>query len=420
MLNMVMKPHRTYLKAHTSEPQALFVMLRFIPEGQVAQTRSSISLALVIDTSSSMRDKVGDTTKLEQAIQAAHRLIDDPNLREGGDKITIIQFDDESRVLLPLSPLARKQAHAVVDSLRNYAGGTQMGRGMQNALTQLRREPIEAVKRMLLLTDGETFDEDLCQKLVLQFAETNTPILSIGIGEEYNQDLLINLADTTKGRHLHLTDMQQLGSFFAEEVRQVVREVVTDVQLKVAGVKGVTLEGISRVYPSLAEVPLGSQPYRLGNIVAGDYTVFILNFKVGELPRPPSRVRLAQFNVWASVPGLQQRQIELPPQELFVTFTQDEQAVAQVDQEVMHYVMQRNVDHLFAEAIRLVNQGKTEEARKTLQRAQQMTQQVGNLGMTRLIQGAMEELNRTGTISANTQRTLRAGGRTMTVKSKQS
>jgi Mg-chelatase subunit ChlD len=416
MLNLVLKPHRTHLKAQTTEPQKLFVMLRCIPERQVAQTRPPLALALVIDTSGSMRDEVDNTIKLERAIQAAHKLVDDPHLRPE-DKIAIIQFDDESRILLPISPLQRGKAHQVIDTLRQYSGGTQMGKGMRNALNQLGKEPPEVAKRLILLTDGMTFDEEDCRALAIQLAETNTPIIAIGIGEEYNQDLLIELSDTTKGRSLHLQNIQQLDQFFSQEVQQAVREVVTDLRLKVQVVRGVTLDAITRVYPNLVEVPLGEQPYRLGNIPAGDYTVFILEFTVSGIPRLPSRVRLAQLTLWASAPGLKQRQVEFPPKELFVTFTNDETAIAQIDPEVLDYVQQKNVDNLVAQATRLLAQGKTQEARQTLQYAQRITQRLNNLGQTRLLQNALEELNRTGTISENTRRTLRMGGRTMTIKS---
>jgi Ca-activated chloride channel family protein len=391
-------------------------MLRCIPERKVAQTRPPLALALVIDTSGSMREEVNNTIKLERAIQAAHKLVDDSALCSE-DKITIIQFDDDSNVLLPLSPLQREKAHQVIETLRRYDGGTQMGQGMKNALNQLGKEPPEVAKRLILLTDGQTFDEEYCRTLAYQLAETNTPIISIGIGEEYNQDLLMELSDTTKGRSLHLQNMQQLDQFFSQEVQQAVREVVTDLRLKVQTVRGITVDAITRVYPNLVEVPLGEQPYRLGNIPAGDYTVFVLELTVSGIPRPPSRVRLAQLTLWASAPGLKQRQVEFPPKDLYVTFTDDEAAIAQVDPEVLDYVQQKNVDRMVAQAARLIAQGKTQEARQTLQVAQQITQRLNNPGATLLLQNALEELNRTGTLSENTRRTLRAGGRTMTVKS---
>jgi Ca-activated chloride channel family protein len=177
------------------------------------------------------------------------------------------------------------------------------------------------------------------------------------------------------------------------------------------------VDAITRVYPDVVAVPLGEQPYRLGNIASGDYTVFIMELSVTGIPRPPSRVRLAQLTLWASAPGLKQRQVEFPPKELFVTFTDDETAIAQVDPEVLDYVQQRNVDNQLARATRLLAQGKTQEARQILQAALQSTQRLNNPGQTRLLQNALEELNRTGTLSEGTRRTLRAGGRTMTVKS---
>jgi Ca-activated chloride channel family protein len=55
-------------------------------------------------------------------------------------------------------------------------------------------------------------------------------------------------------------------------------------------------------------------------------------------------------------------------------------------------------------------------ARQTLQVARNMTQKLGNAGMTQMLDNALNELNKTGTISANTGRTVALGGRTQTMK----
>ena len=109
-------------------------MLKLIPDAEVAQARPPLAFALVIDTSGSMREfadqEQADTeiqrrglsgqarsvdgrnvtgynltlpTKLDQAIEAAHRLIDDERLN-AEDQLTIIHFDTEARTLLPLTP----------------------------------------------------------------------------------------------------------------------------------------------------------------------------------------------------------------------------------------------------------------------------------------------------------------------------
>ena len=417
MLNIVCKPHRTYLKAETDEPQKLFVMMRLLPDKAISHARPPLALALVIDTSDSMRAHANHKTKLDYALDSAHQLIDDPHLEEK-DCITLIQFDDESNVVLPLSTLKdRVYAHQMVEVIRNYSGATFMGKGLNNALIQLSQEGTQVAKRVILLTDGHTFDEASCRNCMEKLAGTNAPIVSIGIGLEYNQDLLMELANHTKGYHLHLMEMNQLQNFFTAEIKTMVREVVTDLQLKVAAVKGITLETCSRVYPNLVEVSLEQQPLRLGNIAAGDYTVFILEFQISDIFRPPSRARLARVNLSGNIPSMQSKPGDFPQQEIFITFTKDDAQLALIDPEVLDYVQQKNLDKLIYQAMNLTTKGDTEGARRTLQMAQNITIKLQNTGATQMLQGALEELNKSGSMSANTMRTVRAAGRTMTIKS---
>ena len=425
MLNIVIKPHRSYLRANTPEPQKLFVMLRLIPESKLAQTRSHIAVALVIDTSGSMREETNNVVKLEHAIEAAHRLIDAPQLQPE-DKICIIQFDDSSNVLLPLSPLDRARAHQVVETLRNYDGGTQMGKGMQNALQQLGKEPRDVPKRLVLLTDGQTFDEPLCRELADKLAQANIPVVAFGIGDKYNEGLLSEISNATKGYWLPLTDIQQgrdfniqkLDEYFMDNLSQTVREVITDCKLRVQAVKGVQIDALHRVYPKVLDIAVDSQPFKLGNIPAGDYTIYILELTVSGLSRPPSKVRLAELTLWGSIPGMKQKEVEFPPTELFVSFVTDEALTAQVDPEVMDYLQNKNIDNLIQKATALASQGKTQEARQTLQMAVGLTQRLNNPRLTQILNSAVNELDKTGRISSNVTKMLRAGGRTMTVKSK--
>lgn len=444
MLNAILRPHRSALRANWSEPQKLYVMLKLIPQEEVARARPPLALALVVDTSGSMYEfadqarakeearkrgltgskdqadggeyravDLGLATKLDQATQAAHHLIDDDRLA-ADDQVTVIHFDDNAKTLLPLTPLSGKQAaHQAVDSLRKHSGGTHMGKGMRCALDELQSLPAQVAKRAVLLTDGQTFDEPQCRSLLPQFTQSNTPIIAIGIGEEYNDDLMRELSDATQGRPYHLQSMEQLRDILDTEVGSSVREVVTDLQAMVSSVRGAQLDGVTRVYPSLAEVK-AEAPYRLGNIAAGDFTVFILEFTVAGLERPPSRARLAQVALVGHAPGLGRRE-ELPPQDISINFTTDETAVAGVDPEVLGYVQQKNVDNMVQQAIRQVTVDAS-KARQTLQVAAGMTQRLGNKAVTQMLENALDELNRTGAISPGTRRTVGLGGRTQTMK----
>ena len=445
MLNLAFRPHRAALKSGSTDEQKLFAMLKVMPKGEVAAARPPLALVLVVDTSGSMRefaDQVqaaavvrgralsvqnqasGDgtgpavnlslPTKLDQAIQAAQTLINDSRLNPD-DKVAIIHFDDNAHSLLPLSPLSRKQAALqATESLRNYSGGTHIAKGLRCAERELSDLPSSVSKRVLLLTDGQTFDEAECRPVAGRFAESNSPIIAIGVGVEYNEDLLGDLAEISQGRPYHLAQMGQLGDILNDEIGSSVREVVTDLQATVSTVKGVTLAAVTRVYPSLAEVSVSGSTYRMGNIAAGDYTVFIFEFTVSGIARPPSRVRIAQLGLAGHVPGLGRRD-ELPPNDLFIAFTSDERQVTEVDAEVLGYVQQKNVDKMVQDAVKVAGTDAA-KARQTLQAAVGVTQRLGNSAMTRILQNALNELNQSGTISVGTRKTVALGGRTKTVK----
>lgn len=445
MLKLLFRPHRNCLLAGTPAPQKLFAMLKMIPEPQAAGARAPLALALVIDTSGSMREfadaeqaaaeirlrglqgqpvdwgdgrgqafDLAHPTKLERAMAAAHALVDDPRLWPT-DRITLIHFDTEAATLVPLIPVSERQRlHQAIDSLQEHSGETFMAKGMACAQREFRDLPKEIAKRVVLLTDGATQQEGECRRLAGAFAEANTPVIAVGIGSEYNEKLMLELAQASQGRPYHLENMDQLQAILDCEVDSCVREVITDLQAVVAHVKGVTISSCTRVYPSLSEVPTASQPLRLGNIAAGDYTVFILEFTLAGLPRPVSRARLAQVRLSGSIPGLGRRE-EFPPLDLFATFTADEAAIAAVDPEVLGYVQQKNVDHLLQQALGQATVNAA-QARQTLQVALSMTQRIGNAALTRVIHNALEELNQSGTISAGTRKTVALGGRTKTVK----
>jgi Ca-activated chloride channel homolog len=431
--------------AGTADEQRLFVMLKLIPEASIAQTRGPLAMAVVIDTSGSMREfadqeaahyeierrklegqserndgaqsrsyDIRQVTKLDQAIDAAHRLIDDPRLKSE-DRLTVIHFDTEASTLLALSPLGgRSDAHTAVDSLRGFSGETFMARGMQLAFDNLVDTPPETAKRVFLLTDGATRDESKCNQLAGQFAERNTPVVSIGIGSEYNEELLLRVSETSRGRPYHLEALDGLQKILDAEVESTTREVVTDLRVTLATVKGVRLESISRVYPSLCDVELSGPTSRLGNITAGDYTVFVFEMIASGMARPKSRVRLAQVTLSGHVPGLNKDET-FPSQDLFVEFTDDEAAIAAVDPEVLEYVQQKNVDRLLHSAVAQATKN-AGQAKQTLQVAIGMTKRLGNAAMTKVLENALGELNASGAISSGTRKTVVLGGRTKTVK----
>jgi len=285
-----------------------------------------------------------------------------------------------------------------------------MALGLRSAEAALREEDV--ARTVFLLTDGLAMDEEDCRRAAAALADLRARIVALGVGEEYNEDLLTELCNVTQGRPYDFRDMTALPRIVEDELGSATRQVVSEVELTLKTVRDVRLVSATRVYPSLADVDTTRLPLRLGSLEAGDRSVFILELDVPA--RPPARVRLAQVGVTYSVPA-QSHRGELAPVDLVVEFTDEETLAASVDAEVMGYVQQRNVDNLVRQA---ADQARTspEQAARTLRLAKSMTQRLGNRGMTVALGRAEEELRDSGTISAGTRKTIKIGARTQTMK----
>jgi Ca-activated chloride channel family protein len=440
MLNVSITPHREFLPADSSE-QKLFVMLKLRPKKEVANTRPPTTFVFLIDTSGSMREVVvgevvptgnifmvdgqeymsvtGGQTKIDIVIESLNKLIYSGKLG-ASDRISIVQFDDSASTLIGLTPATQtSQLENAIDRLREFSGGTRMGLGLRQALNLLSGQNM-TIRRTLLFTDGQTFDEDLCRAIASEFAANNTPITALGVGE-FNENLLTHLSDTTGGIPLHIVaqenqsgtavSISKLPDTIIQEFSQAQQEVITNLALTVKTVQGVKLTRIVRAYPSQAEFSLTQEPYPIGNAVANDETVFILEFSIES--RAASRVRIAQLGLTYDVPGKNYRGEE-PPANLLVQFVAG-QVAAQVDQEVMGYVQQCNISQLVGEATRIA-ENNPQRAEELLETARRMTVRIGNDAMTESLNQAQDELRKTRKISDGTRKTVKMGSKGKTVK----
>jgi len=434
VLHVTIKPHREYLRAG-ADAQKLFVMLKLLPTPEAAGARPRVHLALVIDTSGSMREPAPGlaaeivptdpftvdgttynatfegTTKLDIAMDAARRVVDSATLQPD-DTVSIIRFDDAAAVVVEgRIGQDRERLLAGIDGLAEHSGGTLMGKGLAVAAEAFARGD-QGARKVLLLTDGRAVDELDCRDAAEALAKLRAPIVALGVGEEYNEDLLSDLCSVTQGRPYDFRDMTALPDIFEAELGAATRQVIADVRVTVRTVRDARLVSAMRAYPNLADIDPSREPLPLGNIEAGDYTVFILEFALAS--RPPVRARLAQLGVTYLVQAQGYRG-EVPPQDVVVEFTEDEALTAAVDSEVMGYVQQRNVDNLVRQA---TEQAKTnpEQAARTLQVARSMTQRLGNAGMTQALGRAVDELRGNGTITIGTVKTIKLGARTQTMK----
>lgn len=423
MIKVSLTPHRGYLRAAApglAEAQKLFLLARLKPE---VSARAPLNLVFVVDTSGSMREKVaGGKSKTDVVCDALQAVIGAPELVVA-DSMSLVQFDDKATTLV--APTTDRAAfRRRVDDLRRFSGGTMMGLGLMEALNSL--SSANVVQRVFLLTDGATFDEDTCRGVATTLAGRGVPVTCLGVGNEFNEDLLSDIADRTSGKVLHVVGQNaappasvlasDLPSVMSVEFRNAAFETITNLELTFRGVRDVVLEKVTRVYPTLSDAELkvfaGGGTARLGNLQANDETMFLLDVSIP--PRPVSRVRIAQVGFTFDAPG-ENRRGEMGPLDVIEEFTNDEALASQIDQQVLGYVQQRNVVNLVKSATAQAGSNPA-EAKKTIALARSMTVRLGNSAMTVVLDRAEDELNHGQGISSGTAKTIKLGSKSQTVK----
>lgn len=421
MLKARLKAHREFILARAGD-QKLFVALKLKPVAQAVQSRPQLTLAFVVDTSESMREKAaGNSRKIDLVVDALQKVVS-TNLLLPNDQVALVCFDDRADVLVPISSL--KDRSAILHALRKLLdrhGGTHMGAGLNEGLRLLRG--CSGNRRIVLFTDGQAFDEEVCHQAARDLGLERIPVTALGVGHDWNEDLLTSVTDATQGIPFHIAAdsdnpkppsvrASDLPGLVLHEVSQAARDVVTNITLTAKTVPEVRVNQVTRVFPSLSQIDTSANPMSLGNAGSGDDTVFVIELTLPE--RPPGRVRIAQFGLGYVVPGMGQEGT-LPNAELIVQYTTDESQTAVSNEEILQWVRQRNLETVIKRGV-TESQTDPEKARHTLMAARNLTVSLGNHAMTAVLDGALNEIGNGKTIRPGTMKTLRVGSKTQAIK----
>ncbi|MBI5548344.1 MAG: VWA domain-containing protein [Deltaproteobacteria bacterium] len=206
--------------------------------------RSRVHLALVIDTSGSME---GD--KLESTKSAARELL----MRlEEGDRLAVVGYSDSARRVLSstrVNEVARARALAAIESIR-AGGSTNLSSGVDLAERELLadREGEKLVHRIVLLSDGQAnLGEIRPERLFASAAglrERGVTLSSIGVGVDFNAQLMEGLAEHGGGRFRFLENPQELAAAFTKELDLAATMVAGDVKVVLRPADGTHIEDV--------------------------------------------------------------------------------------------------------------------------------------------------------------------------------
>jgi Ca-activated chloride channel family protein len=234
-LTLKLEPERDYwLK---SKPQEVVVKIDLSAVAhKKGFTRAPLNLAVVLDRSGSMTG-----AKIEKARQAAIGLVDQLG---PADIFSLVAYSDQAQVLVPASEIVDKERLKNRIAGIRPGGRTALHEGVSRGASELEKHfDSRRVNRVILLSDGlanigPSSTEDL-RRLGRRLSERGIAVTTIGVGDDYNEDLMAGLAEASDANYYYVQDTEKLPHIFAKELGELMRVAARSVRIEITCPEGV-------------------------------------------------------------------------------------------------------------------------------------------------------------------------------------
>lgn len=267
-----------YLLAEISAPPE-------VQQQSAATTTSRVNLTLVLDHSNSMNG-----VRLEKVKVAAHQIID--NL-SSEDYLSVISFNDRANVIIPATGVSDKPALKAKVSMMSAFGGTEIFQGLSKGVAENEKHlDSKTVNHVILLTDGHTFgDQDRCIELALMCANKGIGISAMGLGHDWNDEFLDEIATKTGGSSIYISSADAVVRFLNNHVRNLSNAFAERIKLSVAPNPDVQMELAFKLSPHPQPLEIDSEFIQLGSLQGSRPISVLMQFQL------PAKMEIGFRNV---------------------------------------------------------------------------------------------------------------------------
>ncbi len=189
--------------------------------------RPPLNLAIAVDLSGSMAGE-----PIERLRNGLQLMLDE---LEPEDRVTLVGFHDGAEILVEsLGPEAPELA-AAIEGL-SVAGATNIYAGLRLAFETVDAHAQDGLQnRVLLVSDGVATSGLTQPETILGLADAWTGegygLTTIGVGEDFDIELMRDLAETGSGSFYYIEEPAALEEVFAEEVQAFIVPLAQDVKI---------------------------------------------------------------------------------------------------------------------------------------------------------------------------------------------
>lgn len=325
-----------------------------------SSNRAPVNVSLVLDKSGSMEGE--KITQLKEASKLAIGILNEK------DSLSLITYDDLAKVVFPGQKLSNKNQFISAVNEIKADGSTALFDGVKMGASEVDRLlRKDQVNRILLISDGlanvgPSSPSELA-KLGSSLRERNISVSTIGLGLDYNEDLMSKLAQKSDGNHAFVENAEQLSQVFQKEFGDILSVVGQNVTVKI-----ICADGVRPVRVLGREATINGQEItlNLNQIYSGQEKYIIAEV---EIPAKPSNENFKVANIDASYFNLITKSTNNLSETISVAYTSSEELARDKESKdvMVDYVEQVSVENSL-EALKAKDEGRSAAAEEIMQR----------------------------------------------------